>query len=84
MGQIRVGGEDVLLDELCGDVLIEGNERLVILERSSEGPTSSGVHAMRGILDQHITRSEINARHRRKQRGAPLSTRCCICWQLGD
>ena len=84
MGQIRVGGEDVLLDELCGDVLVERDERLVILERSSEGPTSSSIHAMSGILDQHITRSEINARHRRKQCSTPLSTRCCICWQLGD
>ena len=63
MGQIRVGGEDVLLDELRGDVLVEGDERLVILERSSEGSTSSSIQEMRGIFDQHITRSEINARH---------------------
>ena len=72
MGQIRVGGEDVLLDNLCGDVLVEGDERLVVLERSPESPTSSSVHAMSGILDQHITRSEINAGHRRKQRSTPL------------
>ena len=84
MGQIRVGGEDVLLDELGGDALVEGDERLVILERSPESPASSSIHAMSGILDQHITRSEIHARHRRKQRSTPLSTRCCICWQLGD
>ena len=36
MGQIRVAGEDVLLEELCGDVLVERDERLVILKRNPE------------------------------------------------